>query len=159
MTQASDCRPCCSVPHQAAAGAARARTAHVVAFPHMALPSSYDPVDMPRASCSTRTTSGPGRGDRQAIERHGEGHQPLDEIAFEGCCRCSSPNCRGRHRCSHLPRSHEQRVDQLTRIRHRSWRASAITGRLSVIGGRGPAKTWLALEQARRLAKDGKRWH
>jgi DNA replication protein DnaC len=56
-----------------------------------------------------------------------------------------------------LDKEHEHRVDQLTRDKAAALDSFRYHRRLSVIGGAGTCKTWLALEQARRLTKDGKR--
>jgi hypothetical protein len=159
MTQASDCRHVLQrYLAKQRAGAARARTAHVVAFPHMALPSSYDTVDMPRALVLDKDDlRDPAEAVRRAVERHGEGHQPLDEIAFEEMLSLLFAQLPGQASLLTLAEEHEQRVDQLTRDQAAVLESFRYHHRLSVIGGAGTGKTWLALEQARRLAKDGKR--
>jgi KaiC/GvpD/RAD55 family RecA-like ATPase len=51
----------------------------------------------------------------------------------------------------------EDRIDQMTRDQARLLDNLRQFRRLRVVGGAGSGKTWMALEQARRLARDGER--
>jgi superfamily I DNA/RNA helicase len=159
MIQAGDCRHVLQryLARQRAA-AARARTVHVVAFPHMAMPSSYDAPDMPRSLVLDKDDlRDPAVRIREAIERHGDGHQPLDAVGMEEMLSLLVAQLPGQASLLSLAEEHEQRVDQFTRDQAAVLESFRYHDRLAVIGGAGTGKTWLALEQARRLAKDGQR--
>ena len=51
----------------------------------------------------------------------------------------------------------EARADRLTQDQAMILRAATVLNRVEIRGGAGSGKTWLALEQARRLTKDGQR--
>jgi len=159
MTQASHCR---HVLQRYLAGrhadAARSRTAHVVAMPHMALPQSFDAADMPRTLVIDKSDLADVAGRvREAIERHGDGHQPLDASGLEQLLALLVAQLPGQASLLSVVEEHEQRVDQLTRDQVAVLDSFRYHLRLSVIGGAGTGKTWLALEQARRLTRDGRR--
>jgi len=85
MTQASDCRHVLQrYLTRQRADAGRARTAHVVAFPHMGLSAAFDAPDMPRSLVLDKDDlRNVGVAVRAAVERHGDGHQPLTPDGLE----------------------------------------------------------------------------
>jgi len=159
MTQVADCRHVLQrYLARRRAGAARARTAHVVAFPHIAVPASYDAPDCPRSLLLDKDDLwSPAEAIRRVIERHGQGHRPLTGPDLEELISVLVAELPGQTPLLAMAEEHEQRVDQLTRDQASVLGSFRYQPRLSVIGGAGTGKTWLALEQARRLAKDGQR--
>lgn len=159
MTQASDCRHVLQrYLARQRADAGKARTAHVVAFPHMVLAASFDAPDMPRSLVLDKNDlRNAGAAVRAAVERHGDGHQPLTPDDLEQMLSLLVAQLPGQASLLSLAEEHEQRVNQLTRDQAAVLDSFRYHRRLSVIGGAGTGKTWLALEQARRLTKDGKR--
>jgi len=159
MTQASDCRHVLQrYLARQRADAGKARTAHVVAFPHMVLAASFDAPDMPRSLVLDKDDlRNAGAAVRAAVERHGDGYQPLTPDGLEQMLSLLVAQLPGQASLLSLAEEHEQRVDQLTRDQAAVLDSFRYHRRLSVIGGAGTGKTWLALEQARRLTKDGKR--
>ncbi|MCA1712152.1 MAG: NERD domain-containing protein [Actinobacteria bacterium] len=159
MMQASDCRHVLQrYLGRQRVDAARARTAHVLAFPHMALSSSFEAPDMPRSLVLDKDDlKDAAAALRAAVERHGDGYQPLTPDGLEQMLTLLSAQLPGQASLLSLAEEHEQRVDQLTRDQAAVLENLKYHRRLSIIGGAGTGKTWLALEQARRLTKDGKR--
>ncbi len=159
MTQASDCRHVLQrYLARQRADAGKARTAHVVAFPHMVLAASFDAPDMPRSLVLDKDDlRNAGGAVRAAVERHGDGHQPLTPDGLEQMLSLLVAQLPGQASLLSLAEEHEQRVNQLTRDQAAVLDSFRYHRRLSVIGGAGTGKTWLALEQARRLTNDGKR--
>jgi hypothetical protein len=104
-----------------------------------------------------------GKGDiarsaqivRAAIEELGTGHQPL---SAEGCVQLISvlySELGGQTSLLSAAEEHEHRVDQMTRDQAAMLNVLRYQRRLKVTGGAGTGKTWLAMEQARRLVKSG----
>ena len=159
LTQASDARHVLQrhlLAHRL--GAARARTAHLLALPHMTVSATYDRPDAPRSLILDRNQLHDAASVvRACIEGHGEGHQPLDGAGLEGLLGLLYAQVSGQTSLLSLAEEHAQRVDQLTRDQYRTLENLRHHRRLAVIGGAGTGKTWLALEQARRLAKHGDR--
>jgi len=140
------------------AEAAGARAAHLVAFPSTSIAQAWvspdctrdmviDSGDLGRAAVMVRS----------AIEEHGQGHAPLTIAGLDGLVRVL---------VSELPRQsdrlvlaieHDQRVEQMTRDQAKILDTLRFQHRLKVTGGAGSGKTWLALEQGRRLARAGQR--
>jgi hypothetical protein len=141
-----------------ALGAGRARTAHLVAFPHVDVPGDWEIAEAPREIVI-------GRGDlpsaaqrvKHAIERQGAGHRPFDEIELDGLVDLLAGSMPAQLELLSEAAALEDRVEQLTRDQARILDMLRDHTRLRVIGAAGSGKTWLALEQARRRAKAGER--
>ncbi len=145
-------------------GAARhARTAHVVALPHTPVPVTWAAPGAPRATILDRDdlagpTADPTTRLREAIERHGAGHAPLTPTDAEQVIAALTAPLPSHTELLAAAAEHTDRVDQLTRTQ-----AALLAGalrhqnRLRVVGAAGSGKTFLALEAARRRARDGER--
>jgi hypothetical protein len=137
--------------------AAKSRMAHLVAFPFTPVPAEWEAPGCPRHIVIAK-------GDlpaastmvRLAIEE-GVGYQTLDGEGLERLARILGGQLETQTTLLDLAELHEQRVDQMTREQARIIEVLRHQNRLKVTGGAGTGKTWLALEQARRLAKNGQR--
>lgn len=142
--------------HTSSAGDARAM--HLVAVPFTAVPAQWVAPDLDRACLL-------GRGDlddvadrvRRAVEQHGQGHRPLTAQEGDAVVRVLAAELGSQTSLLSDAEEHEQRVDQMTRDQAHVLASFKYHRRLKVVGGAGTGKTWLALEQARRLAKAGEK--
>ena len=136
--------------------AGHARAAHLVALPYTAVPGSFTAPDLPRTAVLDKTELRSAADVvRRAVELHGAGNQPLDEPSLEAVVDLLAGQLVGQTSLLSAAAEHEQRVAQMTREQLRTLNSLRYHPRLKVIGGAGTGKTWLALEQARRLAKEG----
>ena len=136
--------------------ASRARTAHVVAFPFTSVPSTWEAPDCARDMVLDKSDLADVAGRlRAAVEQHGAGHQPL--ASLDALVDALAGQMPGQTSLLSEAEEHEQRVSQMTREQLKTLDRLRYHRRLKVIGGAGTGKTWLALEQARRLAKSGER--
>jgi hypothetical protein len=139
-----------------AAEASRARTAHLVALPFTSVPAGWSAPDCSRSMLLDKDDLASAASQvRQAIEDHGAGHQPLGESAVDALVSALAGQLPGQTSLLSMAEEHEQRVDQMTRDQVKTLDSLRYHRRLKVIGGAGTGKTWLALEQARRLARNG----
>ena len=139
------------------AAAGRVRTQHLLALPHMAIPGSHDPPDCPRSLVLDKDDL--ARADqllRSAIEQ-GEGYAVLDAGALEEMLALFTMQLPSQALLLTMAEEHEQLVDQMTRDQAEVMRCLGQFPRLVVIGGAGTGKTWMALEQAKRITKAGDR--
>lgn len=135
--------------------ASRARTQHLVVLPHTAVPQHFDPTACPRAQVVDRDDL-PHLVDRvRQLVEHGSGSEPLDPIAVPALVALFSQELAPDGQAD--AEEHEQRADQLAVQQADVLDLLSRQKRFTVIGGAGTGKTVLALEQARRLADDGKR--
>ncbi|ANC32156.1 Nuclease-related domain protein [Isoptericola dokdonensis DS-3] len=141
--------------------AASSRTAHLVAFPHRYVPGDWQTLDLPRDMLVDRgDLESPGQVAarvKHAIERHGQGHFPLDDLGVDELATSLAGGFPGH--AEHLTRAleHETWLEQMTRDQSRVLDLFAQVRRLRVVGGAGSGKTYLALEQARRRTRAGER--
>jgi ATP:corrinoid adenosyltransferase len=138
--------------------AGRARAAHLVALPFTTVPADFSAPDLPRTTVVAKDDLATCADVvRRSIEEHGAGHQPLDEQGLQALVDLLSGQLVGQTSLLSAAEEHEQRVEQMTRDQLKTLENLAYHRRLKVIGGAGTGKTWLALEQARRLAAKGER--
>jgi hypothetical protein len=143
---------------QYASGAGNARAAHLVCFPFTDVPSAWQAADCPRDMVIDKHDLGSAAVRvRTAIERHGAGHQPLSAADCEAALELLAGSFSGQASLLSAAEEHEQRVSQMTREQYKTLNNLKYNRRLCVIGGAGTGKTWLAVEQARRLARAGDR--
>jgi superfamily I DNA/RNA helicase len=93
---------------------------------------------------------------KRGIEELG-GHTPLTADAAERVVEILIAPMVGQASLLSEAEEHEHRVDQMTRDQAAILRVLRRQRRLKVVGGAGTGKTYLALEQARRLVKDRER--
>lgn len=136
---------------------ATARTQHVIAMPHMPVAQDYDPPDCPRRQVVDKhDLSQIAARLRTAIER-GDGHAPLGAADALSLVTSLTAELPGQAALLTHAEEHEQLVDQMTRDQAKTMESFRHHKRLAIIGGAGTGKTWLALEQAKRLTKDNQR--
>lgn len=134
------------------------RAAHLVAFPYTSISADWTAPDCPRDMALGKGQLGSGADAvLRAIDSQGKGRQALDtagcltlETALEGALP-------GQASLLTAAEEHEHRVDQMTRDQLKILNILRYQRRVQVIGGAGTGKTWLAAEQAHRLAKSGER--
>ena len=138
--------------------AGRSRAAHLVALPFTSVAADFQAADLPRTAVLDRSQL-PAAAEvvRQAVELHGAGHQPLDDAGLDAVVSLLSGQMTGQASLLSAAEEHEQRVEQMTRDQLKTLNSLRYHRRLKVIGGAGTGKTWLALEQARRLGAAGER--
>ncbi|KRD43370.1 NERD nuclease [Cellulomonas sp. Root930] len=138
--------------------AARARSVHVVALPHVYVPQDWSATDLPRTMLMDRNDVGSAAGlVKHAIDGHGAGHVPLGETALEDLVDYLAGSFPSQVEVLAHAAQFEDHLDHLTRDQARMLEHFTSFNRLQVVGGAGTGKTWLALEQARRRAAGGER--
>jgi phosphoglycolate phosphatase-like HAD superfamily hydrolase len=159
VVQAQDCK---HVLHrlllQRGSEAARARSAHLIAFPFTDVGSGWSYAGCTRDMIVARNdlTTAADR-IRAAIDRHGAGHAPLTDAGLESLLEVLEGQLPAQTSLLSWAEENDAYVDQLTRDQAKIARILREQRRLKVIGGAGTGKTWLALEQAHHLAASGER--
>jgi hypothetical protein len=137
------------------APAARARIQHLVVLPHTDA-HGYDAHDFRREQV-VDTTQRPQLAARilTAIQS-GDGHEPLSQAAFDELTQFLMPAFDPDEDVAGAAEAEDEaeRMSRELAERVAEWR---YFPRLKVVGGAGTGKTWLAMAQAQRLAKEGKR--
>ncbi|HYD51145.1 MAG TPA: nuclease-related domain-containing protein, partial [Gemmatimonadaceae bacterium] len=146
--------------------AARSRTAHLVAFPHTTIPADWHSPEAPRAIVLDRhDLADAATRLRDALEGHGGGHAPLTStdadilVAVLAAPLPAHTDALARaERLAAEAAEHTDRIEQLTHDQ-----SQLLAGmlraqrRLVVVGAAGSGKTFVALETARRRAREGER--
>lgn len=140
---------------QSGYAAARARTQHLVVLPHALLPRDFDPTSCPRAQVVDRDELGDLVPRMRLLVEAGAGHAPLEAEAVPGVVRLFEQQLLPDETAETV--EHEQRAEQLALQQVDVLDLLSLQRRFTVIGGAGTGKTGLALEQARRLARQGQR--
>ena len=91
----------------------------------------------------------------QAIDLHGQGSAPVSEAGTVEMLRLFSGADLASADIFALHAEHDERVRQMTKDQTRILGFLRNQRCVAVVGGAGSGKTWLALEQTRRLAKEG----
>jgi hypothetical protein len=137
---------------------ARARFAHLVAFPYTEVPRAWATPGCPRELVIDATDiDSTATIVKRTIEDHGTGHRPLTSDETSRLVMVLTAQFEGQTSLLSAAAEHEHRVDQMTRDQAKIVRVLRNQRRLKVVGGAGTGKTWLALEQARRLVAEGER--
>lgn len=139
------------------AAAATCRLQYLLAEPHMTVPASHDPADCPRRLVIDKLDlASIDQILRRAIES-GKGHAPLDADGLEELLRLMTMQLPSQSALLAMCEEHQQLVDLRTKKQAETIRRLEDWPRCAVIGGAGTGKTWMALEQARRLTNNGQR--
>ena len=141
--------------------AGHARAVHVVAFPYQYLPRSWQALELPRPMAVDRAdleaSFGVADRVRTAIREHGDGYVPLDEGGLHALTELVEARLQPAADAVAAAAAHEVRLEQLTRDQRSLLDVLRHQRRMRIVGAAGSGKTWLALEQARRLAHAGQR--
>jgi len=136
----------------------RIRWGHAVVLPYTTLAEDFELPDCPRWSVVDKTQLGELGGllwdsaDQQETNCRRPDHEDVEVIA-------QVLGGRGLPQQDFLTAvaENENRVERLTQEQSVILRATQLLTRVEVRGGAGSGKTWLAIEQARRLTKAGQR--
>ncbi|NKX55496.1 NERD domain-containing protein [Arthrobacter mobilis] len=135
-----------------------ARFAHLLALPCTSVPRDWEIPGCSRSMVIAREDlDRAAEAVRGALNASGDGDGDISQESLE---RMTAEILRALPAAAGLPQpaaEHEAIADQLTRDQGRTLNLLRYQKRAKIIGGAGSGKTWLALEQTRRLAKAGKR--
>jgi superfamily I DNA/RNA helicase len=135
-----------------------ARAAHLIALPFTTVPPGWTAPDCGRDMVLDKHDLASAADlVRAAIEHHGAGHQPLSQLAADAAITALAGTLISQTSLLSDADEHEQRAFHMTHLQYKTLNAFQYQRRFCVIGGAGTGKTWLAIEQARRLAKAGDR--
>lgn len=136
--------------------AEHSRAVHMLALPDRDADAGFDAPGFPRSLLIDRQDlKHVVRSLLQALDLHGQGNEPLSiPGTLEMTRLLTGPNLAAADIFA-FHAEHEERVRQMTVDQTRMLTFLRNQHRAAVVGGAGSGKTWLALEQARRLAKDG----
>jgi Nuclease-related domain/UvrD-like helicase C-terminal domain len=136
--------------------AEHSRAVNLVALPDRDADDSFEAPGLPRALLIDRQDlKQVVHKVLRALDLHGEGSAPLTPSgAVEMTRLLTGPNL-AQADIFAFHAEHEERVWQMTQDQAAMLGYLRNQHRVAVVGGAGSGKTWLALEQTRRLAKDG----
>jgi hypothetical protein len=155
-------RDCMHVMHrflvQRANPASASRATYLVAFPHTRIPGEFELPDLPRGLVIDKNDlAKAAKIVRTAIEVYGAGSRAMTADDAEHLIDALERELVGQLSFLSAAEEHEQRVSQMTRDQTRILGLLRMFPSAKVLGGAGTGKTWLAVAQAQRLAKEGKR--
>lgn len=134
------------------------RFAYMVCFPYTDVPGDWEMAGCPRSLVLDQgDVASPADAIRSAIEREGGGTTTLAPKYLERIVHRLAGNL---DTASGLPldvREIEDSQDHLTERQKVLLQATRSLPRIRFTGGAGSGKTWLALEKARMLCREGKR--
>lgn len=130
----------------------------MVSLPYTAVPNDWAMAGCPRSLILDQTDSrSPAELVRRAIEDEGGGASPLAPAFLERIVRRLSGNLDTAVGTSGDPKEDEDVQDHLTERQSVLLEATRSLLRIRFTGGAGSGKTWLAVEKARLLSRQGKR--
>lgn len=134
------------------------RCAYMVSLPYTAVPNDWAIAGCPRSLILDQTDNqSPAELVRRAIENEGGGASPLAPAFLERIVRQLSGDLDTAVGTSRNPKEDEDAQDHLTERQAVLLQATRSLPRIRFTGGAGSGKTWLAVEKARLLSKQGKR--
>lgn len=134
------------------------RSAYMVSLPYTDVPHGWTMAGCPRSLILDLTDSkSPADLVRHAIENEGGGASPLAPAFLERIVRKLSGNLDTAVVSSTTSQEDENAQDHLTERQSVLLQATRSLPRIRFTGGAGSGKTWLAVEKARMLSKQGKR--
>lgn len=134
------------------------RFAYMVSFPYTEVRQDWEMAGCPRTLVLDKAdTTSAAELVRTAIEQEGGGSSPLASTFMDRIVRVLSATL-GDHGSGQAdPREAEDAADHLTERQSVLLRSTRSLPRIRFTGGAGSGKTWLAIEKARLLCKQGKR--
>jgi hypothetical protein len=134
------------------------RCVYMVSLPYTDVSSDWAMAGCPRSLILDQTESrSPAELVRRAIENEGGGASPLAAAFVERIVRQLSGNLNTAVGTSSNPQEDEDAQDHLTERQSVLLQATRSLPRIRFTGGAGSGKTWLAVEKARQLSRQGKR--
>ena len=134
------------------------RSVYLVSLPYTDVPSDWAMAGCPRPLILDQTDSkSPAELVRQAIENEGGGAAPLAPAFLERIVRKPAGNLDPAVGPSTTSQEDEAAQDYLTERQSVLLQATRSLPRIRFSGGAGSGKTWLAVEKAKLLSKQGKR--
>jgi hypothetical protein len=134
------------------------RCVYMVSLPYTAVPNDWTMAGCPRSLILDPTGSrSPAELVRRATENEGGGASPLAPAFLERIVRKLSGNLDTAVGTSGNPQEDEDAQDHLTERQSMLLQATRSLPRIRFTGGAGSGKTWLAVEKARLLSRQGKR--
>jgi hypothetical protein len=134
------------------------RSAYMVSLPYTDVAHDWTMAGCPRSLILDQTESkSPAELVRHAIEHEGGGAAPLAPAFLERIVRKLSGNLDTDVEPSSTAQEDEAAQDHLTERQAVLLQATRSLPRIRFTGGAGSGKTWLAVEKARVLSKQGKR--
>ncbi|WP_216853693.1 NERD domain-containing protein [Phytoactinopolyspora halotolerans] len=145
-------------PRWAERGGDRLRWAHAVVFPYTEIDGDFSRPECPRWMVSGRDDLGDLARRLWDIPVQQETRHRVADVVDAGTI---AEILRGRNMPQRdvvsLALEREEITEQLTQDQATILGAIKLLNRVEIRGGAGSGKTWLAMEQARRLARDGQR--
>jgi hypothetical protein len=136
----------------------RLRFAHLVALPTSSVAADVNPTDCPRWMVADASQQGELVDVIRGVLQRQESQNPLaSDQDIEDLVDILTGRPGSQKEAVDHTAAREAECDLLTRRQATILDAIRLIPRVEVRGGAGSGKTWLAVEQARRLAKDGKR--
>lgn len=134
------------------------RCVYMVSLPYTKVRNDWAMAGCPRSLILDQTDSqSPAELVRRAIENEGGGASPLAPAFLERIVRKLSGNLDAAVGPSGNPQEDEDAQDHLTERQSVLLQATRSLPRIRFTGGAGSGKTWLAVEKARVLSRQGKR--
>ena len=135
------------------------RFGHLVAFPFSTVAEGFAIPDCPRAMVLDRAdlAANPAGLMWDVLERQESGRPPLTEADALALRECLGGRMLPQHDLAAVAADREATADLLTEPQAMILQALRALTRVEVRGGAGSGKTWLAVDQARRLTAEGKR--
>jgi hypothetical protein len=136
----------------------RTRVAHVVAFPAESIPQDLNPTDCPRWMVIDKAQLGDAVSRISDVLTKQENKNPrATQQDIEDLVEILAGRPMSQRDLVAVAEAREVACDLLTQQQASVLDHIRLLNRVEVQGGAGSGKTWLAVEQARRLAKQGKR--
>jgi DNA polymerase III delta prime subunit len=134
------------------------RCVYMVSLPYTDVPGDWTMAGCPRSLILDQTESkAPAELVRQAIENEGGGAAPLAPVFLDRIVRRLGGDLDTAVVPSTTSQEDEAAQDHLTERQSVLLQATRSLPRIRFTGGAGSGKTWLAVEKARMLSKQGKR--
>lgn len=134
------------------------RFAYMVCLPYTQVPQDWSMAGAPRTLVlDEHDLTDPAEKIRTAIEQEGGGAGPLAPAYLERIVAQLTGALRSDAWPEGNPQEDEDRQDHLTERQSVLLSATRDLPRVRFAGGAGSGKTWLAVEKARRLCREGKR--
>jgi hypothetical protein len=138
--------------------ALHSRFAYMACFPYTDVPADWAMGGCPRTLILDRSDlESPAAYIRRAIEEEGSGGSPLAPNFMERIAAYLAGDFESASDSGASERELEDQQDHLTAQQKNVLDITRSVRRAQYSGGAGSGKTWLAVEKARRLCRDGKR--